>query len=432
MNRGIDHELFGGRNSPAIRRHNRRLVLHELRGGPLSRRRIAAAAGLQPATVTNIVAELVRRGLVHEVGQSQTRSTAGGRPEVLLDLRVGALRVGGVYVGMRRLYVSVGDVRGHLLGSDAATRPSTVDAIARCAATMMRALCRRLGISLASLMGVGLAIVPEIAGASSIGGEEELRHALAVALEEDLDCPADVENAAVAMLVAEGLFGTVRDERSLLVHVGTTVLAGVQWGSRLLGRFGYWSAPIGHTLVDPAGMTCECGANGCLDTVASEPALVRAAATALAHGERSMLTREDLAERRSRAIGEAASRGDALASRLVGAAADALAISLANSLQVLNGELAVVAGPIVAAGDVLVSRLRDGISAHMRSAASATPRVLVSAFSLDEPYMAGLAVALDRFVFRGAEADARVRRPQRPRRLAIARPRATGRLGRVL
>src|SRR5204863_2375954 len=55
---------------------------------------------------------------------------------------------GGVYVGMRRLYVSVGDVRGHLLGSDLADRPATVDAIARSAITMMRALCGRLGVSL--------------------------------------------------------------------------------------------------------------------------------------------------------------------------------------------------------------------------------------------------------------------------------------------
>jgi predicted NBD/HSP70 family sugar kinase len=340
----------------------------------------------------------------------------------MLDLRAGALRVGGVYVGMRSLYVSVGDVRGRLLGSDLAPRPTAASAIAHAAATMMRRLCERADVSIRSLIGIGLAVVPEVADASSQADDEVFRRTLAVELKKELDRPAEVENAAVAMLVAEGLFGAVGDDRSLLVHVGTTVLAGVQWGHRLLGRFGYWAAPIGHTLIDPAGSVCVCGATGCLDTVASEPAIVRGAERALAAGERSSLTLAAVDRDRSRAIGEAASRGDPLAVRLVRDAANALAISAANSLTVLNGELAIVAGPIVAAGDALVSPLREGIASHMRTTSSGAPRVIASTFSLNEPFMAGVAVALDRFVFSGSgKSEYKPARPLRsPRRLALA------------
>ena len=43
------------------------------------------------------------------------------------------------------------------------------------------------------------------------------------------------------------------------------------------GRHG-WSGEIGHTVVDPAGPRCRCGAFGCLEQYAGKDALMRSAA----------------------------------------------------------------------------------------------------------------------------------------------------------
>lgn len=391
-------DLVGGRNSPAIRRHNRRLVLHILRSGPLSRRRIAEATGLQPATVTNIVGELIEVGIVHEIGSHRSGSSGGGRPEVLVDFRATDLYVGGVYVGIRGVYTSIGDVRGSMIGTDVRPRSHSPASVATDTAASLRRICAKARFSIDRLVAIGVAFVDDVGASES--EQQEQHAAVASALGSQLGRPVEIESAAIALLIAEGLFGVVRDERTILVHVGTRVIAGVQWGHRLLGRFGYWDAPIGHTLVDPAGDVCRCGARGCLDTVASQAGMARHVALELASGSSSVLASMPSESLDSDAIAGAAAAGDPLATRLITDAGNALAIATANALQILNGELAIISGPIVSAGDVLMAPIREGIAARMRSAT--LPRVVSGTFGLDERHVAGLALALDRYVFSGA------------------------------
>jgi predicted ArsR family transcriptional regulator len=71
-----------------VRRHNLALVMAHLRAsGPRSRATIAAETGLNKATVSSLVAELVERGLVAE---GETARGAVGRPSQQVDLHGGA------------------------------------------------------------------------------------------------------------------------------------------------------------------------------------------------------------------------------------------------------------------------------------------------------------------------------------------------------
>ena len=68
----------------AVRRHNLSLVLTHLRAvGPRSRAKVAAETGLNKATVSSLVAELVERGLVAE---GETERGAVGRPSQQINL----------------------------------------------------------------------------------------------------------------------------------------------------------------------------------------------------------------------------------------------------------------------------------------------------------------------------------------------------------
>ena len=68
----------------AVRRHNLALVLSHLRAvGPRSRAKVAAETGLNKATVSSLVAELVERGLVAE---GETERGAVGRPSQQINL----------------------------------------------------------------------------------------------------------------------------------------------------------------------------------------------------------------------------------------------------------------------------------------------------------------------------------------------------------
>src|SRR5439155_5167763 len=163
----------------------------------------------------------------------------------------------------------------------------------------------------------------------------------------------------------------------------------------------YWHSPIGHSVVDPQGEQCACGAHGCLDTIASERYLIERADRAVAGRRGTVLARPqfDPGERGAEAIGEAATMGDAVALELIAQAADALGIAIANALQVLSADLAILAGPVLSAGDALLGPLRQRVSSQVSGSLGRAPRVFPTAFGLEAPFIAGPAIALDRAVF---------------------------------
>src|SRR5581483_6675087 len=68
-----------------VRAANRRLLLQHISQGrgSISRADLVRLAGLNTATVSGLVAELLERGLVREVGFGPS---VGGKPPILLDL----------------------------------------------------------------------------------------------------------------------------------------------------------------------------------------------------------------------------------------------------------------------------------------------------------------------------------------------------------
>src|ERR1041385_1281973 len=83
-----------------LRRENRAAVLWSLYfSRPRSRQDLSAATGLSPASVTNVVRELLDEGIVIEAGSVDSD---GGRPRVMLDMNPEHGYVIGVDIGETR------------------------------------------------------------------------------------------------------------------------------------------------------------------------------------------------------------------------------------------------------------------------------------------------------------------------------------------
>src|SRR5437868_1396739 len=108
----MGHEGSGSLES--LRERNRRRVLSALRvAGITSRAELARRTGLSRTTVSSLIADLVRDGLVAErVDHTSAPGAQGGRPPVLvsLDRRAGAAV--GVDFGKTHVTVAVADL-GH-------------------------------------------------------------------------------------------------------------------------------------------------------------------------------------------------------------------------------------------------------------------------------------------------------------------------------
>ena len=271
----------------SVRRHNLSVVLDHLRAhGGRSRARIAADTGLNKATVSSLVAELLGRGLVRE-GEIERGSV--GRPGQTIELDATNVIAIGAEVAID--YVSV--IATNLRGEPVAEQRLALDTAGIGAEWVLRRLAGLVDAVIDPLVAagsvpVGLTLaVPGITDpvsglvwdAPNLGWHETtvlepLRRHLG-----DPAYPILLENEANAGVLAEL---AVRDRAAaqdlLLITGATGVGGGIVTGGRLLRGSRGFAGELGHMQVDPAGRRCRCGRIGCFETVVGLGALLRALA----------------------------------------------------------------------------------------------------------------------------------------------------------
>lgn len=177
-------------------------------------------------------------------------------------------------------------------------------------------------------------------------------------LKPSLAFPMFLENDANAAALGEKWCGVGREAVNMVaITIGTGIGGGIIIDGRLYRGSNGGAGEIGHTVVKPDGPLCNCGKQGCLETLTAAPALVRQAREAIDRGRSTSLTAvENLA---ARDIFEAAGRGDELAGEIVGEMVYYLGLGIGNLLNIFNPDLVAVGGGVSKAGEVLFKPLRE-------------------------------------------------------------------------
>jgi predicted NBD/HSP70 family sugar kinase len=263
-----------------LRRDNRSVLLSSLFfDQPRSRPELSEATGLSPASVSNVVRELIDEGIVVEAGSADSD---GGRPRVLLQVNPDYGYVIGVDVGEIRVRVELFD----LTMTERATADYPLDPRRHDVGVIVEAILTGLaevldgsGVSPSAVLGVGIG-VPGIVE----NGPDALVHGQsygwdAVPLERLLrsgtGLPLYIDNGARTMGQAELWFGAGRGTQHAVVcligsGVGASIIA---HGSAHRGSTSS-AAEWGHTTVMVGGRTCRCGARGCLEAYVGAEAIL--------------------------------------------------------------------------------------------------------------------------------------------------------------
>jgi len=181
-------------------------------------------------------------------------------------------------------------------------------------------------------------------------------------LRDRLALPVAVDNDANCATVAEHRLGAARDARSAaLVTLGTGIGAGLILDGELQrGAAGFAGEP-GHMVVDPSGPPCPCGRRGCWERFASGSGLGRIARDAAQAGRADRvvaLAGGDADDVRGEHVTAAVAEGDPDALAVLRDFAWWVALGIANLVNVLDPEIVVVGGGLVAAGDALLGPTR--------------------------------------------------------------------------
>ncbi|MDD5466760.1 MAG: ROK family protein [Anaerolineales bacterium] len=177
-----------------------------------------------------------------------------------------------------------------------------------------------------------------------------------------LEMPTTLINDVRAMTLAEWTFGAGQGVDSIAcLAVGTGVGGGFVIDGKLHLGLGGVAGEIGHQVVEPDGPACGCGGRGCLETLASGPAITAMGLEAVTRGLATRigeLAGYDLNSISPGLIAEAARGGDAVAKAIYDKAGFYLGIAVANVLTALAPRRVVIGGGVAQVGDLLLEPIR--------------------------------------------------------------------------
>lgn len=217
-------------------------------------------------------------------------------------------------------------------------------------------------------VGIGAAGLVDLGGvlrfAPNLPGVVDLE--IGPTLTERLGLPVVVDNDANCATVAEHRAGAaIGVEHAVLVTLGTGIGAGVVVDGVLLrGHAGFAGEP-GHMVVDPSGPPCPCGRRGCWERFASGSGLGRLARDAAEAGRADRvvaLAGGDPEAVRGEHVTRAVLEGDPDARAVLHDFAWWVALGVANLVHVLDPEVVVIGGGLVAAGEALLEPTRSAYS----------------------------------------------------------------------
>lgn len=380
-----------------VRATNLAVVLRYVRAhAPCSRADIAAATGLNKATVSSLVADLLARRLVRETGLTENRI---GRPATMLVLDGSAYAAVGLEVNADYLTAVALDLAGQRLlswrRSFAGLNVSPGKAVAAVAALGRRAVSK---VSKDGHRVLGLTVgVPGLVGADgtvrvapNLGWHDvDLRGALAAALKPDY--PVAVDNDANLAATAEFRYGAHAGTANLVYLTGEVGIgAGVIVDGRLLRGGRGFTGELGHVQLDPAGPECGCGRRGCLEALAGVAAILRrvGVATPPEAGATDLESEIDEVVRRARAGDEAVLAGLAETGAWLGHGASVLA-------NVINPEVIVLGGYFVPLAPWLLTPAQEELERRTLAADAGGARVVASDLGHNAAAIGGAARVLE-------------------------------------
>ncbi|KYK15778.1 MULTISPECIES: ROK family transcriptional regulator [Streptomyces] len=368
----------------------RSVAIEVLVHGPLSRTEIARRLDLSPGSLTRLTKPLIQEGLLVEVEEAGATEGRQGRPSQPLDVVADSRHFLGFKITDDRVYGVLTTLRSEIVArldrSLAARDPGEV-------ADVLAGMTRELSRGRPRPAGLGIGVGGLVEGRSVVGESPFLGWRgvpLAALVEERTGLPVVVENDTAAFVEAETWFGAGRGlDRFVVLTIGAGLGYGLVLGGRRVPYSGDEDRGFGrHWILDPYGPLTPDGRRGSAVPLLTIPNIryqVRAATG------RDVGYEEILAS---------AAAGEPMPARVVGEAARALGILVAQIANFVMPQKILLAGEGVGlmkvAGDVVENTIRD--NRHPRAA----PVVLETRVSDFHDWARGAAVLAIQVLVLGA------------------------------
>jgi predicted NBD/HSP70 family sugar kinase/DNA-binding MarR family transcriptional regulator len=363
---------------PGISSSRTSIIEALLENGLMSRSDLANSLGLSRSALTVLSRGLIEQGLILESSSSYDNQQTG-RPSILLSLNAEH----GYFIGAGLTedppMMVLTDFHGNSLAQHCMRDAAQPRAVASAIEAGITELIRARKISRQRVLGIGVALSGHVDHAHGICLQSNALGwrdvPLAEIIERATKLPTYIDNDAHAVATGEKLFGRARESKNFsIVMLGKKIGEGHYINGRLHRGHTGAAGEIGHYTVVPGGEPCGCGKQGCLDMFATSSALLQKAAE-------SGLKTETVGQLES-----IAAQGEARAIELLRQAGTMLGVVVANSIQMNNPELVLIADVVGFGNGFFTTSTRQAIENNIMPHLIAKTRLELH--SVDKDFLA--------------------------------------------
>ena len=338
-------------------------------GAPRTRSELAAMTGFSRSTVALRIDALMRQGLVRPIGDA---ASTGGRPSTQFVFNTAGRIVLAVDVGASHVKIAVSDLLGGTLAADSAAIEVSEgpDAVLAWVETSGVALIAGAGHELLDLLAVGVGLPGPVEHNTGRPINPPImpgwnRYDVAGRLQKAFGAAVLVDNDVNIMALGERELAWPDVDHLLFVKVATGIGSGViSSGSLQRGAQGT-AGDIGHIYVSRGSdILCTCGNRGCLEALASGPAIARA------------LSGKSIEAATSQDVIELVRRGNLEAIQAVRQAGRDVGEVLTACVSLINPSVIVIGGSMAQAGEHLIAGVREMV--YSRSMPLATEHLQIT------------------------------------------------------
>lgn len=359
------------------RRHTILNIINHL--GPISRTELITLTDYRPASVSDIIRELLDENLIVETGHS---SNGHGRKRTLLEINKEYLCAIGLSFSSRHVTYIVAQIDGNILYKDVSDirqgipKEELIDMITTHVSDFLTDFCDR------KIVGIGISDplydptnyqFKNTLFANYVHFNDWVHVDLKSKLEALTGLWVETYSSVAMPVMAEQRFGVAKGVQDFICielsnGIGSSICCN---GMPVVGAKGM-AGELGHTIIDyrhASQNLCYCGKPGCIESSTSYPALVAEITAALNRGVFSVLNSypESSNGITPQAIRHALDEGDRMCMYYVKEFSTRLGIVIANVINLLNPELVVLHGFMLELGVYFLEQLKISIRENVLS-----------------------------------------------------------------
>lgn len=338
-------------------------------GRPRTRAELATVTGLARSTIASRVDYLMALGLVTPVDDA---ISTGGRPSSQFALNPGARVVLAADLGATHATVAVSDLAGTILTQHRETIPIDrgPENVLGWLADTGRDLVTSVGRDESDLIGVGIGLPGPVQHSTGRPTNPPIMPGwdgfdVPGWMQQHVEVPVLVDNDVNIMALGEQAYAWPQQEHFMFVKVATGIGCGVISGGLLQRGAQGIAGDIGHVQIPRgAGIPCHCGNRGCLEALASGPAIA------------ADLRRSGVDVGSGQQVVDLVKRGNIEAIQAVRQAGRDIGEVLSACVSLINPSVIAIGGSMAQAGEHLLAGVREVV--YTRSMPLATEHLQIA------------------------------------------------------